>query len=79
MLDKMYVEDYGLTRYELGDAAVIKKYLRMCEDRVSEIDWNLGSTAEVGMLDEAVFRFCWLLKRSGIIEKSWLSRICVKY
>ena len=25
MLEKMYVEDYGLTRYELGDAAVIKK------------------------------------------------------
>lgn len=44
MLEKMYVEDYGLIRYELGDAAVIKKYLQMCEDRVSEIDWNLEST-----------------------------------
>lgn len=57
MLEKMYVEDYGLTRYELGDAAVIKKYLQMCEDRVSEIDWNLESAELIRELKERSLKF----------------------
>lgn len=43
------------------------------------LEKKAGFGAETMVSDGVVFRFYWLLKRCGIIEKSWLSRICVKY
>lgn len=53
----IYIEDYGLSDYELGDAAMIKLYLMASSEGESSIDWDVDPEELIKNLKEKSMDF----------------------